>query len=363
MDIPLVNSDIHGRSSNGPFSLSKESSPNRFPRPINDSTINNSQYQTFNNNTLSPSMPQSSCDENDSFKVYVRIRPLNNKEQGSRNAKRRLTVTKTEDNMIFVFAPQTGVESAYQKEKSYYFDRVFDSNTSTIDVYQRALTPAIQNVINGFNSTILAYGMTGAGKTFTMFGDIYNSMGGIATHPGIVSLVVRDLFQSFKKEADNGFEFNIKLSYLEIYNEHARDLLTLNSEELMIIEDSRRGIMIPNLTEFNINHHDEVVKYIVQGNARRIMASTHANQFSSRSHAIIQFTIEKRSKTKDIVDSFLQSKLCLVDLAGSERAAVSENKGLRQREGANINRSLLALGNCINILSDSNKKRSFCSIS
>jgi len=201
--------------------------------------------------------------------------------------------------------------------------------------------------------------MTGAGKTFTMFGDIYNSIGGINAHPGIVSLVVKDLFAAFEREAENGYHFKIKLSYLEIYNEHARDLLTADCDEMMIIEDSQKGIVIPNLSEFIITDHDEIVKYIIQGNQRRVMASTHANQFSSRSHAIIQLTIEKRSKTKDIVDSFLQSKLSLVDLAGSERAAVSENRGLRQREGANINRSLLALGNCINVLSDSRKKGAF----
>ena len=258
-----------------------------------------------------------------------------------------------------MFSPQTGVDWGYKQDKSYVFDGIFDQNSATADVYQQALEPAIRNILNGYNSTILAYGMTGAGKTFTMFGDIYNSLGGLKVHPGIVSLIVKDLFSAFERESDNGYDFSIKLSYLEIYNEHARDLLIPSTEDLMIVEDPLRGTVIPNISELLIKSHDEILKLILQGNARRIMASTHANQFSSRSHAIIQLSIEKRSKAKNTIDSCLQSKLCLVDLAGSERAAASDNRGLRHREGANINRSLLALGNCINILSDSNKKGAF----
>ena len=260
---------------------------------------------------------------------------------------------------MFVFDPDINSEWSRRGEKSYVFDDVYDENDSTISVYNQALKPALENVVNGFNSTIFAYGMTGAGKTFTMFGDIYNSTGGLNEHPGIITLIVNDLFQVFEKERENGYEFNLKFSYIEIYNEQTRDLLNNTNENLMIVEDPQKGIIIPNLSEISIAHHDEMIKYILMGNSRRIMASTSANQFSSRSHAIIQLVIEKRNRAKDIIETYTQSKLCLVDLAGSERAATSENRGLRQVEGANINRSLLALGNCINILSDAHKKGAF----
>jgi Kinesin-like protein len=258
-----------------------------------------------------------------------------------------------------VFDPDINSEWSRRGEKSYVFDDVFDETYTTTSIYEQALKPALDNVLNGYNSTIFAYGMTGAGKTFTMFGDIYNSTGGLEVHPGIITLIVNDVFLSFEKERENGYEFNLKFSYIEIYNEQTRDLLSPTTENLMIVEDPQKGIIIPNLSEITITHHDEIIKYILQGNSRRIMASTSANQFSSRSHAIIQLTIEKRNRAKDIVETYTQSKLCLVDLAGSERAATSENRGIRQVEGANINRSLLALGNCINILSDSHKKGAF----
>jgi len=213
-------------------------------------------------------------------------------------------------------------------------------------------------MVQGFNSTILAYGMTGAGKTFTMFGDIYNSEGGIRIYPGIVNLIVQDIFKVFISECQN-FEFSLKMSYIEIYNEQIRDLLVPSAESLMIVEDPVKGIMIPNLSEFTIENEQELLKLILTGNARRVMASTHANQFSSRSHAIIQLFVEKRDRVRNIQETYTQSKLCFVDLAGSERAATTENRGLRLTEGANINKSLLALGNCINVLSDSNKKGAF----
>ena len=201
--------------------------------------------------------------------------------------------------------------------------------------------------------------MTGAGKTFTMFGDLYNSSGGIRAYPGLVNLIVRDIFQVFAEENEKGFELTMKLSYIEIYNEQIRDLLNPAPENLMIIEDPAKGILIPNLSEFPINNEEELVKLVITGNSKRVMASTHANQFSSRSHAIIQFFIERRSRVRDIRETYTQSKLCFVDLAGSERAATTENRGLRLMEGANINRSLLALGNCINVLSDNSKKGAF----
>jgi kinesin family protein 18/19 len=148
---------------------------------------------------------------------------------------------------------------------------------------------------------------------------------------------------------------------LEIYNEQVIDLLGNNektdkekSEPLLILEDPIKGICIPDITQHKITNVYQVLNLIMLGNSRRTMASTSANQFSSRSHAILELNIEQINLRNE---TSLSSKLSLVDLAGSERGAVE--KGVRREEGANINKSLLALGNCINILSDKNKKNSF----
>ena len=197
--------------------------------------------------------------------------------------------------------------------------------------------------------------MTGAGKTYTMLGDYRNDEG----EPGIVALVVKELFSKFEAEENANYEFSLKFSYIEIYNEQVRDLVGDTNENLMLVEDPTRGVTILNLSEHAIHSYKDVIGLIRQGNLRRKMAANHTNQFSSRSHAIVQIVIQKRDKAKDIVETYTQSKFLLVDLAGSERAAASDNKGIRQQEGANINRSLLALGNCINILSDPNKSGAF----
>lgn len=197
--------------------------------------------------------------------------------------------------------------------------------------------------------------MTGAGKTHTMLGDLRNPDG----EPGIITLVVNDLFSRFESEENSNYEFSVKFSYVEIYNEQAKDLIGDSTENLMIVEDQTRGVVALNLTEHTIQNSKEVLELMQLGNSRRKMAETNSNQFSSRSHAIVQLAVQKRDKTKDVTSTYTQSKFLLVDLAGSERAAVSENRGMRQIEGANINRSLLALGNCINTLSDPNKRGAF----
>ena len=140
------------------------------------------------------------------------------------------------------------------------------------------------------------------------------------------------------------------MSYLEIYNEQVRDLLSENFNSLMIVEDPIKGIYVPDLKEIAATNNTELKELLIKGNSKRAMASTNSNQFSSRSHAIFQITFEKRESTQTCY-----SKLSLIDLAGSERGCMNESKGQRQLEGTKINQSLLTLGNCINILSDKTK--------
>lgn len=261
--------------------------------------------------------------------------------------------------------------------------------------------------MKGFNSTALAYGVTGTGKTHTIFGDMrryvenydfysnkdnnYENILDPASNPN----EIKDIFenplakiqenfnlQKFIEEANiNGkkFEigvcvhavdylfnqianlsnkvFKIKISYLEIYNEQVIDLLVDKSPALMIVEDAQKGVLVPDLTEFVVHNSSELIKLMIEGNQRRTMAATGQNQFSSRSHSILQILIEQRSKVKEIKEEYLVSKFLLVDLAGSERGGLE--KGIRTHEGKNINKSLLSLGNCINILSDKSKKGAF----
>ena len=179
------------------------------------------------------------------------------------------------------------------------------------------------------------------------------------TEKGICTYAVDYLFSKINRQKDK--VFTIKISYLEIYNEQVIDLLSNktnsnNNNGLMIVEDPTKGVLVPDLTEIAVNNSTQVYNHIINGNSRRTKGATSQNQFSSRSHAILEINIEQCNKNI-IKDDILISKMLLVDLAGSERGG--KEKGKRREEGANINRSLLALGNCINILSDKSKQTSF----
>lgn len=188
--------------------------------------------------------------------------------------------------------------------------------------------------------------MTGAGKTHTMVGSACIPT---SNELGVTFMALGECFAR-----DNTLK--VSVSYLEIYNEKIRDLLGIvNNKGLMVVEDPAKGVTVPDLAEFPVSNLSQVQQLLISGNGRRTMAPTSANVFSTRSHTILQVTVEqKASATENLV-----SKMSLIDLAGSERAAATANRGQRMVEGANINRSLLALGNCINMLSDDKKQGQF----
>ena len=198
----------------------------------------------------------------------------------------------------------------------------------------------------GINTTCFAYGVTGSGKTHTIFGDLQKT----SKEKGISELAVELLFSKLQATQQ---DFHIKLSYLEIYNEQVKDLLSDDTIPLMIVEEPIKGITVTGLTEYVIDSPKFFMQLVLKGNQRRTVGETAMNQFSSRSHAMLQLSVSVKDKMRTV------AKLSFIDLAGSERAAVTRNRGLRLFEGANINRSLLALGECIKILSDKRKVGSF----
>lgn len=187
---------------------------------------------------------------------------------------------------------------------------------------------------------------TGCGKTHTISGN--------EEQPGIVFLIMKDLFARISsKSADT--EFSLTVSYLEIYNETIRDLLEPEKGPLQLRESN--GMATPaNLSTKEPTSALDVVEWITLGNQNRTVNATEANATSSRSHAVLRVTVTQKAKAGGMTDTQSSATLSVIDLAGSERASVTKNKGDRLIEGANINRSLLALGNCINALCDPRKR-------
>ncbi|KAJ7904245.1 kinesin-like protein [Mycena olivaceomarginata] len=233
------------------------------------------------------------------------------------------------------------------KDKRFMFDRVFDNEARQQDVYEATAQPLLQGLFNGYNATVFAYGATGCGKTHTI--------SGTETDPGIIYMTMADLFQRIEDRRDE-WNVEVMVTFLEIYNEEIRDLLSDAGTPaprggLSIRED--KTVKVAGLVELRPNSAEQVKEIVLQGNLRRTQSPTLANATSSRSHAVLQVHVTQSPRTASLSEQRTMATLSIIDLAGSERAAATTNMGQRMVEGANINKSLLALGNCINALCES----------
>lgn len=235
------------------------------------------------------------------------------------------------------------------RDSRFVFDHLFDEHTTQQDVFDTTTRPLLDSVLDGFNATVFAYGATGCGKTHTILGSI--------EQPGVIFLTMEQLYQKIDLLADTK-HVNVTVLFLEIYNETIRDLLCPETppNKLIIREDSSKRIAVANLRTRTPKNVHEVMDIITAGNMNRTLSPTEANVASSRSHAVLQINITSRDRTASLNEEHTYATLLIIDLAGSERAAATRNRGARLAEGANINKSLLALGNCINALCDPRRR-------
>lgn len=309
-------------------------------------------------------------------KVIVVLDAASDAAAGAQNAPVRRHTSHPIRKLRNAPAPATQRRS---REKRFAFDYVFTPEDGQQTVYSHTTRFLIHGVLNGFNATVFAYGNTGAGKTYTMLGT--------PDQPGIMALTLDDLFHNIERvhaDIQSNVTYRVTVSFLEVYNENIRDLLVNPSASstipgasgndfLDLREDPIKGPIVAGISEIEACNAMEVMKLLRKGNKHRSQEATAANAVSSRSHAVLQVLVEQREKTsvphvnsettdeesasgsrgdESITTVVKFGKLSLVDLAGSERAAVTQNRGQRLLEGANINRSLLALGNCINALGE-----------
>ncbi|XP_039216750.1 kinesin-like protein KIF19 isoform X1 [Crotalus tigris] len=281
--------------------------------------------------------------------VALRIRPINatELEEGATVIGHRMG----EQIMVLMDPsedPEDILRANRSREKTFIFDVVFGPQATQEEVYLSTTKSLIEGVISGYNATIFAYGPTGAGKTYTMLGT--------DSEPGIYICTLHDLFQAIEATGDER-NYLVYMSYLEVYNEIIRDLLNPSTGYLELREDSKGCIQIAGMTEVSTTNAQEIVELLTKGNKERTQEPTAANKTSSRSHAVLQVSVKQTTRVKGISEEVCVGKLFMVDLAGSERAAQTQNQGKRMKEGAHINRSLLALGNCINALSEKGGSR------
>lgn len=223
---------------------------------------------------------------------------------------------------------------------SYTLDKVFGPSITTKQIYSESVESLVQSAMDGYHSTVLAYGQTSTGKTFTMTGT--------KESPGLIALCMQDCFR-YVQQSEEPREYLFRLSYLEVYKEHIRDLLSSKSPpEPVRLFDGPNGLIIRGLKEEVVTSPEQVFGLLKQGERRRQVGATHMNQHSSRSHVMVRLWIESSGGDKD--ETTRISSLSLVDLAGSE--SVRLNGAERREEGHYINKSLMTLGQVVLSLSD-----------
>ena len=288
-------------------------------------------------------------------KVVVRCRPLSTKE--TQNKRKKIVQVDGKSGQITI----KGTKKDQKKEivKTFTFDQVYDENSTQREIYENTAKPIVQSSLDGYNGTIFAYGQTGTGKSHTREGK--------DDPPDLRGIIPNSCCHIFDEIAKSGSttEFLVRSSYIEIYNEEIRDLLSKNPQnKLELKENPEKGVYVKGLTAFVVKGVKEILNVITVGKRNRTVGETLMNQDSSRSHAIFMITIESSTITtpqgqaspgmenKESASTIRVGKLNLVDLAGSERQSKTGATGDRLKEATKINLSLSALGNVISALVD-----------
>ena len=271
----------------------------------------------------------------DAVRVAVRIRPLLSKDlaEGATESVRRVA---GEPQVVL------GLDRAFT------YDHVFEPAASQAAVYTESARPLIDGVLGGFNATVLAYGQTGSGKTHTMGTAAMADLDAESDAAGLIPRMVGELFG--RVGGTDGLEVVAHASFIEIYKEEVKDLLNISEDgalaPLPIREDAASGeISLTGLQKRKVGSLAEVMDVLAAGATNRATGATAMNATSSRSHGIFTLALELKKN-----GATYTPKLHFVDLAGSERAKRTGAEGERLKEGIQINRGLLALGNVINAL-------------
>ncbi|XP_029470588.1 kinesin-like protein KIF3B isoform X4 [Rhinatrema bivittatum] len=277
----------------------------------------------------------------ESVRVVVRCRPMNGKEMAAGYEK--VVDVDVKLGQVSVRNPRG---ASTELPKMFTFDAVYDWNAKQFELYDETFRPLVDSVLQGFNGTIFAYGQTGTGKTYTMEG--------LRSDPekrGVIPNSFEHIFTHISRSQNQ--QYLVRASYLEIYQEEIRDLLSKDqTKRLELKERPDTGVYVKDLSSFVTKSVKEIEHVMNVGNQNRSVGATNMNEHSSRSHAIFMITIECSELGLDGENHIRVGKLNLVDLAGSERQAKTGAQGERLKEATKINLSLSALGNVISALVD-----------
>ena len=282
-------------------------------------------------------------EKSENVKVFIRFRPSNELETSLLQTNYGWLVPK------FISEKQVGIytKNTYEfnlpnieipKNNIFSYDKVFPPNSNQSEIYANVGKRIVEDIMSGYNGTIFAYGQSGSGKTYTMYGnDLYDE-----NLKGIIPRIVEEIFKRVEK-SDKNIDFQIKLSVMEIYKEVIFDLFT-QENNLKIIENKEKGVYIENLSEVYLSSVEEFFNYVELSEKNRKVSETKLNHNSSRSHCIMILEVIQNYKKEKIIKKGI---LNLVDLAGSEKVSKTGAVGETLEEAKKINLSLSTLGNVI----------------
>ncbi|KAL7603758.1 hypothetical protein Lser_V15G18183 [Lactuca serriola] len=268
------------------------------------------------------------------IKVVVRKRPLNKKELAKNEED--IVTTESHSNCLAVHETKLKVDlTEYLEKHEFVFDAVLNEEVSNDEVYHETVEPIVPIIFQRTKATCFAYGQTGSGKTFTM--------------KPLPLKASRDILR-LMHQTYRGQGFQLHFSFFEIYGGKLFDLLN-DRKKLCMREDGSKQVCIVGLQEYRVSDVETIKELIDRGNSTRSTGTTGANEESSRSHAILQLCVKRSVDGSELKPAKVVGKLSFIDLAGSERGAdTTDNDKQTRMEGAEINKSLLALKECIRAL-------------
>ncbi|KAB1219908.1 hypothetical protein CJ030_MR3G009550 [Morella rubra] len=299
----------------GMVSLSPSQTPRSSDKSVRELRSANSNSSTKNEK-----------DKGVNVQVLVRCRPLSEDELRVHTP----VVISCSESRREVSAVQNIANK--QIDRTFAFDKVFGPTSQQKELYDQAVSPIVNEVLEGYNCTIFAYGQTGTGKTYTMEGGAWKKNGEFPSDAGVIPRAVKQIFDIL--EAQNA-EYNMKVTFLELYNEEITNLLALeenskfiddkSKKPIALMENGRGGVFVRGLEEEIVCTANEIYKILEKGSAKGRTAETLLNKQSSRSHSI--FSIECTPGGEEMIKC---GKLNLVDLAGSENISRSEVYAARE---------------------------------
>ena len=299
-----------------------------------------------------------------SIETYLRLKPLiediENNNNDSKKIKSKMINYEIDNNIknkVFIHIPEElrqGYINNMKKSYEFKFTGIFEPKSTQEQIFSKLGNKVINNSLEGYNSTIFCYGQTGSGKTYTMCGNDNSK------ERGIIPRLLISFFNRIREEKKENINYDVYISYIEIYNENAYDLFDKshfrepleNWRKIVVYEDNYGNIMLKNMSMIKVENEQQALDLLVTGNYIRHASSTSMNLASSRSHAIFSLVIEGKDNNTEIMRV---SKINLVDLAGSERLKTNNKNDIIYNETKYINLSLSFLEQVIVSLGDREK--------